>query len=539
MIPLSPQRLAEVVGGELRLPAHGPEGAAADGWPDVSAPAATDSRSVEPGGLFVARSGESADGHDFVVAAVAAGAAASLVARPVTDPGAGPDGDLAGPQVVVPDVQAAFEALARHHVDALRAEGAVVVGITGSAGKTSTKDLLAVLLAELGPTTATPMSYNGEVGLPLTVLAAPPGTRHLVLEMGARGVGHVAALCRVAPPDVAVVLNVGSAHVGEFGSVDAIERAKGELPEALGEGGAAVLNADDERVARMAARTRGRVLAVRAAGSGEGAAVWAQDVDLDAGGRAVFRLLSRLGPGAGAGEGTGAGAGAGPGTGAGPGDGAPQEARVALRLVGEHHVANAVAAAAVALHLGLPLERVAAVLSSAVPASRARMEVTERADGVTVVNDAYNANPESVRAALKALVAMRRGPDGRERRTWAVLGEMLELGASSTVEHDLVGRLAVRLNVSHLVAVGPGARAVHSGAQHEGSWGDEAVHVADVDEALALLRAELRPGDVVLVKSSNAAGLRALGEQLVADAPPSDAPPSDRSSAAGEGGAAC
>ncbi|GAA2037894.1 Mur ligase family protein [Pseudokineococcus marinus] len=540
MIPLSPQRLAEVVGGELRLPAHGPEGASADGWPDVSAPAATDSRSVEPGGLFVARAGESADGHDFVVAAVAAGAAASLVARPVTDPGAGSDGDLAGPQVVVPDVQAAFEALARHHVDALRAEGAVVVGITGSAGKTSTKDLLAVLLAELGPTTATPMSYNGEVGLPLTVLAAPPGTRHLVLEMGARGVGHVAALCRVAPPDVAVVLNVGSAHVGEFGSVDAIERAKGELPEALGEGGAAVLNADDERVARMAARTRGRVLAVRAAGSGEGAAVWAQDVDLDAGGRAVFRLLSRLDPG------TGARTGAR--TGAGPGDDAPREARVALRLVGEHHVANAVAAAAVALHLGLPLERVAAVLSSAVPASRARMEVTERADGVTVVNDAYNANPESVRAALKALVAMRRGPDGRERRTWAVLGEMLELGASSTAEHDLVGRLAVRLNVSHLVAVGPGARAVHSGAQHEGSWGDEAVHVADVDEALALLRAELRPGDVVLVKSSNAAGLRALGDQLVADAPPTDDPPSDASSAGGatagpaargEGGAAC
>lgn len=522
MIPLSPQRLAEVVGGVLELPSHGPDGAAGDGWPDVTAPAATDSRSVERGGLFVARAGESADGHDFVVAAVAAGAAASLVARRVVDPGAGPDGDLAGPQVVVPDVQAAFEALARHHVDALRAEGAVVVGITGSAGKTSTKDLLAVLLAELGPTTATPLSYNGEVGLPLTVLAAGPGTRHLVLEMGARGVGHVAALCRVAPPDVAVVLNVGSAHVGEFGSVDAIESAKGELPEALAEDGAAVLNADDERVARMAARTRGRVLAVRAAGSGEGAAVWAQDVDLDAGGRAVFRLLSRLG------------AGAGPEP-----DDAPQEARVALRLVGEHHVANAVAAAAVALHLGLPLERVAAVLSSAEPASRARMEVTERADGVTVVNDAYNANPESVRAALKALVAMRRGPDGRERRTWAVLGEMLELGASSTAEHDLVGRLAVRLNVSHLVAVGPGARAVHSGAQHEGSWGDEAVHVADVDEALALLRGQLRPGDVVLVKSSNAAGLRALGDQLVADAPPSDTPPSDRSSAAGEGGAAC
>jgi len=490
MIPLSPQRLAEVVGGVLHLPDDPAEPGA------VTGPAATDSREVVPGGLFVARAGEVADGHDFVAAAHAAGAAASLVARPVRDA----DGALLGPQVVVPDVQAAFEALARSAVDALRADGAVVVGVTGSAGKTTTKDLLAALLAELGPTTATPRSYNGEVGLPLTVLAAEPGTRCLVLEMGARGVGHVAALCRVAPPDVAVVLNVGSAHVGEFGSIEAVERAKGELPEALGEGGVAVLNADDERVARMAGRTRGRVVAVRANGSGEGAAVWAEDVDLDAGGRAVFRLRSRLGLAEGA---------------------EPQEARVALRLVGEHHVANAVAAAAVALHLGLPPDRVAAVLSTTAAASRFRMEVTERSDGVTVVNDAYNANPESVRAALKALVSLRRGPDGRERRTWAVLGEMLELGASSTAEHDLVGRLAVRLNVSHLVAVGPGARAVHSGAQHEGSWGDEAVHVADAEEALALLREELRPGDVVLVKSSNAAGLRALGEQLVADAPPS------------------
>ncbi|WP_299037313.1 UDP-N-acetylmuramoyl-tripeptide--D-alanyl-D-alanine ligase [uncultured Pseudokineococcus sp.] len=507
MIPLSPQRLAEVVGGVLHAPDD--EGAA---LPEVTGPAATDSREVVPGGLFVARAGEQADGHDFVAAAHAAGAAASLVARPV----AGADGALLGPQVVVPDVQVAFEALAHRAVAALKDRGAVVVGVTGSAGKTTTKDLLAALLAELGPTTATPRSYNGEVGLPLTVLSADERTRHLVLEMGARGVGHIAALCRVAPPDVAVVLNVGSAHVGEFGSVDAVERAKGELPEAVGEGGAVVLDVDDERVARMAGRTRGAVLPVRASGSGEGAAVWAQDVDLDAGGRAVFRLRSRLGAPEGA---------------------EPREARVALRLVGEHHVANAVAAAAVALHLGLALDRVASVLSTTAAASRFRMEVVERSDGVTVVNDAYNANPESVRAALKALVSLRRGPDGRERRTWAVLGEMLELGDASTTEHELVGRLAVRLNVSHLVAVGPGARAVHSGAQHEGSWGDEAVHVADAGEALALLREELRPGDVVLVKSSNAAGLRALGEQLVADAPPTAASPS--ATTAGEGAAPC
>ncbi|MEJ5944483.1 UDP-N-acetylmuramoyl-tripeptide--D-alanyl-D-alanine ligase [Pseudokineococcus basanitobsidens] len=514
MIPLAPARLAEVVGGALRVPA----GAAADDLPVVDAPAATDSRAVVPGGLYVARVGEHADGHDFVPAAAAAGAAASLVARPVL----AEDGGPVGVQVVVDDVQAAFEALARHHVDALRARGALVVGVTGSAGKTTTKDLLAVLLAEVGPTTATPMSYNGEVGLPLTVLAADEGTRCLVLEMGARGAGHIAALCRVAPPDVAVVLNVGSAHVGEFGSVDAVEAAKGELPEAVGPGGVVVLNADDERVARMAGRTSGTVLPVRAAGSGAGAVVWAQDVDLDAGGRASFRLRSRLSPSA-------------------ADEGDVPEARVTLRLVGEHHVANAVAAAAVALHAGVPLGRVAEVLSTAGPASRYRMEVTERADGVTVVNDAYNANPESVRAALKALVAMRRGPDGRERRTWAVLGEMLELGATSTDEHDLVGRLAVRLNVSRLVAVGPGARAVHSGAQHEGSWGQEAAHVADAAAALALLRAELLPGDVVLVKSSNAAGLRALGEQLVADAPPAGEPDGepDGASHGVRGAAAC
>ena len=500
MTPLTPAEVAAVVGGAL----HRPDGPAGTDGPDVTepgaltGPAATDSRVVVPGGLFVARRGEHADGHDHVPAAFAAGAALALVARPVT----GADGVLVGPQVVVEDVQAALEALAHATVERLRADGTVVVGLTGSAGKTTAKDLLAVLLGALGPTTATPMSYNGEVGLPLTVLAATEETRFLVLEMGARGAGHIAALCRVARPDVAVVLNVGQAHVGEFGSVDAVERAKGELPEAVGADGTVVLDVDDERVARMAARTTAQVLPVRAQGSGTGALVWATDVDLDPAGRATFRLHSRLGIPAGA---------------------QPRSADVALRLVGEHNVANAVAAAAVALRLGLPLERTADLLSTTGPASRYRMEVTERADGVTVVNDAYNANPESVRAALKALVAMRRGPDGRERRTWAVLGEMLELGAAATAEHDLVGRLAVRLNVSHLVAVGEGARAVHSGAQHEGSWGDEVVHVADVDAALALLREELRPGDVVLVKSSNGAGLRHLGDALVADSPPAAA----------------
>lgn len=493
MIPLTPAALAQVVGGTLTGADLGADGTGA-AVPVVTGPVVTDSRLAAPGALFVARAGEHADGHDFVPAAVAAGAAASLVSRPVTDD----DGAPVGVQVRVPDVQAAFETLARWLVER-RGDAMTVVGVTGSAGKTSTKDLLAALLAELGPVVAAPGSYNSEVGVPLTVLAAGEDTRHLVVEMGARGVGHIAHLTRIAPPDVAVVLNVGSAHLGEFGSVEAIEAAKGELPAALGPGGAAVLNLDDERVARMASRTAGRVVGVRASGSGAGADVWAEDVDLDPTGRASFRLRSRLGRGRGE-------------------AGAPEEAHVTLRLVGEHHVANAVPAAAVALLRGLPLEQVAAVLGRTGPASRWRMEVTERADGVTVVNDAYNANPESMRAALKALVAMRRDAAGRERRTWAVLGEMLELGQDSVREHDLVGRLAVRLNVSRLVAVGDGAQPIHSGAQHEGSWGEESVHVPDTEAALALLRAELRPGDVVLVKSSNGAGLRHLGDTLVADA---------------------
>jgi UDP-N-acetylmuramoyl-tripeptide--D-alanyl-D-alanine ligase len=227
----------------------------------------------------------------------------------------------------------------------------------------------------------------------------------------------------------------------------------------------------------MRSRTRGRVVGV---GESAAAEVRATDVTLDAGGRASFELATPAGT-----------------------------EQVRLRLYGEHHVGNALAAAAVALEAGMSLPDVAASLSAAGPASRWRMEVTERPDGVTVVNDAYNANPDSVRAALKALVAM-----GRGRRTWAVLGEMLELGEASTAEHDAIGRLAVRLDVSRLVAVGEGARPVHTGAVQEGSWGEESVFVPDAEAAYALLSEQLRPGDVVLFKSSRDAGLRWLGDRV-------------------------
>jgi UDP-N-acetylmuramoyl-tripeptide--D-alanyl-D-alanine ligase len=455
------EEVAAAVGGSLD---------GADPRAAVTAPAAADSRDVRPGGLFVAVAGARVDGHDFGAAAVAAGAVAVLAARP-----------LGVPCVVVDDPVAGLGRLARSVHDRLVEGGLASVGLTGSSGKTSTKDLLAQVLESAGPTVAPRGSYNTEVGVPVTVLTADENTRHLVVEMGARGTGHIAYLCEIAPPRVGVVLNVGAAHAEAFGGPEATARAKRELVEALPGHGIAVLNADDPLVAAMASHTRARVVMFGREGDAE---VRAEDVLLDDRGRPRFRLRVPEG-----------------------------SADVALGLHGGHHVANALAVAAVARELGLPVASVAAELSRATARSRWRMEVTERPDGVTVVNDAYNANPDSVRAALEAVAALARG-----RRTWAVLGEMLELGAASTAEHEEVGRLARRSQVDRLVAVGEGARAVHAGALAEGAAdGEDAVVVADVPAALALLRGELQPGDVVLVKASRGIGLERVADALLAD----------------------
>ena len=462
MIPLSLQEVATITGGRL----HGiPEDEA--GRLVVDGPVVTDSREAGPGGLYIARVGEQLDGHQFVGAAAALGAVAALTTREVPEL----------PCVVVDDIQAGLASLARAVVD--RHDDLTVIGITGSSGKTSTKDLLASVLSSAAPTVAPVGSLNSEVGVPLTVFRVTPDTRFLVVEMGARGVGHIEYLTTIAPPRIGIELNVGTAHVGEFGSREAIAVAKAELVAALPGDGLAVLNADDAVVRAMATRTGARVQLV---GTARDAAVRADDIVLDAAGRPTFRLLTPSG-----------------------------EAEVSLPLHGEHHVGNALAVVATALECGLSLDAVVQALSTATPASRWRMEVVERPDGVTVVNDAYNANPDSMRAALKALAAM-----GRDRRTWAVLGSMLELGDESTTEHDAIGRLAVRLNISRLVVVGEVARPMASGAQHEGSWGEEAVWVPDADAAHDLLVKNLRPGDVVLFKSSRDAGLRWLGDKVAA-----------------------
>jgi len=465
MIPLTLKEIADLTGGRL----HGTDDAGAAALV-VDGPVVTDSREAGPGGLYVARVGETMDGHQFVGDARSKGAVAALTTREVDEL----------PCVVVDDVQEGFAALAR---GVIAAHGELtVIGITGSSGKTSTKDLLASVLSSAAPTVAPVGSLNSEVGVPLTVCRVTPDTRFLVVEMGARGIGHIEYLTGIARPQIGIVLNVGSAHVGEFGSREAIGRAKSELVAALEPTGLAVLNADDPIVSAMAAATPARVELV---GEAPEADLRATDITLDAAGRPSFTVSGR---------------------------GVDGEVRVTLPLHGEHHVGNALAVIATALECGLPMDAVAASMATATPASRWRMEVTDRPDGVTVVNDAYNANPESMRAALKALVAM-----GHGRRTWAVLGTMLELGDESTTEHDAIGRLAVRLNVSRLVVVGETARPMATGAQHEGSWGDEATWVPDADAAFDLLSRELAPGDVVLLKSSRDAGLRWLGDRLATD----------------------
>lgn len=413
--------------------------------------------------MFVALPGARVDGHHFVNGAIEAGAVAVLAGRPV-----------GVPAVVVSNVVEAYGRLARGVIDRLNA---VVVGVTGSVGKTSTKDILGQVLGTFGDTVTNRASNNNELGLPYTVTRATAETRHLVLEMGARGIGHVRYLTEIAPPRVGVVTKIGSAHLGEFGSVDNIVTAKGELIEALPEDGLAVLNADDPRVLGMADRTKARVLTF---GLDAGADVRAEDVASDEDGRPTFQLVFG-------------------------GD----RAEVRLRLYGAHQLANALAAATVAVGLGHRVGAVAEALSRAEALSPGRMQVTVRPDGITVINDAYNASPDAMRAALRALADMT-ARDGR--RAVAVLGEMAELGDEAPQTHREIGERVAGIGAGWLVAIGgDGADQYAAGA----STGNTVVdRVPDASAALGKLRAGLRSGDVVLVKAANAAGLQALAHQL-------------------------
>jgi len=444
-----------------------------------------DSRSCGPGDVFVALPGERSDGHEFAAAAHRAGAVAVLALRPIQNV----------PCVVVADPLIALARFAAAIV--ARVPELVIIGITGSSGKTSTKDLIGDLLSRWGPTVCPIGSYNNDLGLPLTMLRVDQRTRFLVLEMGSRGVGHIARLTEIARPAIGVILNIGTAHLGEFGSIELVAQAKSELLAALppaDDGGVAILNADDASSGYLAGCTAAQVWTF---GAGPEADVRYDAVDVSGGGRPRFRLSA-----------------------------GGHQVEVALQLVGAHQAANAAAASAVALstvararppariEVAATQERLVDIglgLGAARPRSGLRMELNDRADGVSILNDAYNANPESMRAALDALIAVA----GGVRRTWAVLGAMGELGATAHAEHEAVGNEVKQRGVDRLVAVGADAVGIYAGAAGEPAQEEGFVHVPDMSAALHLLRRQLRPGDVVLVKASRYVGLERLADALL------------------------
>ncbi|RBP99189.1 UDP-N-acetylmuramoyl-tripeptide--D-alanyl-D-alanine ligase [Bifidobacterium xylocopae] len=491
MMPMTVQEAANAVKGELK-------GIGEDGKDRPVTGVVTDSRQAGPGTIFVAIAGERVDGHDFLGQVARAGAVGALVSRLV--PAAGV------PQILVDDTVKALGLLAAHNLERRRALQApfTLVGITGSVGKTTTKDLLAAMLRLLGPTVAPVGSFNNEIGLPLTALKVGPATRYLVAEMGASQVGDITYLTSIAPPDIAVVLKVGVAHLGVFGSVDRIAQAKSEIVRGLRAGGLAVLNADDERVSAMAQLAPDRVLRFGLGSverqNGAGLDMSACAIETDAADHPSFQLQAR-------GE---------------------RPVATSLALSGVHNVMNALAAATVAHELGLSSQAIGRVLASQGEQSPHRMAVGQVGKGAgsfTLIDDSFNANPDSMRAGLKALAAWGAGPgsdshNGRRPYRIAVLGGMLELGDDTMDLHRQVGDLCVRLGLDALVAVGghggrlsamadamvEGARAGRDGS------GLRVFLAGDTDEADRIVQglAGSHPGAVVLLKGSHLSGLDAL-----------------------------
>jgi UDP-N-acetylmuramoyl-tripeptide--D-alanyl-D-alanine ligase len=460
MIRLTVAELAEITGGRI----------IGDASVEVFAGVETDSRRIGPGFLFVAKPGEVTDGHLFIASAAAAGATAALVQREVEQ-------DI--PVVVVDDVVVALGQLATAVIAKLRELGNLtVIGVTGSNGKTSTKNMLNAVLSQFGNTIAPRESFNNEVGAPISMLLANESTRFLVVELGADGLGSIDYLAKMCRPDIGVELKVGMAHAGEFGGIEVTAKIKAELMANIREGGVLVFNADDGYCVDMAAGFGGRKVSFGTSESDY---------------RAIGSRVSLSGTHS---------------TLVYPDH---TESEISLRILGEHQIMNALATIAVADSLGLDRVRVLEVLAELPLAERWRMQLKEQ-DGIAVINDAYNASPESMRAALQTLATL-----GREtgRRTVAVLGEMAELGIYSAESHDSMGRLVVRLNIDQLIVVGSGAKLIHMGATQEGSWDGESKFFESIDESFEHVRGMLRSNDIVLVKSSKSANLRHLGDKLM------------------------
>lgn len=468
MIQLTLAEISEAIGGTLHF-----EGDSHSGDSIVTGSVETDSRLIGEGSLFFAKPGEVTDGHLFVSAAAHGGAVAAVVEHSVAD-------SLGIAQIIVADSVAALGQLAKYVLAKIRSQSELkVIGITGSNGKTTTKNMLREILSTDGATIAPIESYNNEVGAPISILKANLETKYLVVEMGAGGEGSIRYLAEMTAPDIAVILKVGLAHVGEFGGIEVTAKIKGELAEALRSDDILVYNADDGYVRDMSDLSFARKIAFGTAGDAQ---YRATDLSLDVEGTSFEMHWPDA-----------------------------EVSKIKLQILGEHHVMNALAAATVGDTLGISRTAIVGALQGMPLAERWRMQVTHRPDGVMIINDAYNASPDSMKAALQTLAQL--GKSGR--RTIAILGEMAELGSQSREQHDAIGRIVVRLNIDHLVVVGDSAKLIHMGAMFEGSWDGESEFFASIDQAFDAVHGMLEPGDIVLIKSSKSANLRHLGDKLM------------------------
>jgi UDP-N-acetylmuramoyl-tripeptide--D-alanyl-D-alanine ligase len=471
MISLSLAQIAAAVGGSI----------IGDGFAEirVTGSVETDSRLVAAGALFFAKPGEVTDGHNFVASAQDSGAVAAVVEREVAG--------VTIPQILVENVVEALGQLAKFVLAEVRQGGQLkVVGITGSNGKTTTKNMLRAILSQVGPTIAPIESYNNEVGAPISVLKIDRETRFLVAELGAGGPGSISYLAQITRPDVAVELKVGMAHAGEFGGIETTAAIKAELLKELSSDSISVLNADDTYVRQMAIDVPGKSVWF---GTSEGCDYWADNYELSLAGTSFDLHWPESDVTSGS-----------------------HITRVQLQILGEHHVMNALASAAVAHQLGVAPDVIVSALEALPLAEKWRMQLTHTSDGISVINDAYNASPDSTKAALQTLAQL-----GRQtgRRTVAILGEMAELGEFARTEHDAIGRTAVRLNIGLVIAIGENAKLIYMGANLEGSYDGESQYIESLDGALPTVRGMLRAGDIVLVKSSKSANLRHLGDALL------------------------
>lgn len=455
MMPIKLEDLARIVEGRI-----------AGGDPSqLVLNISTDSRTLQPGDLYVPLKGERFDGHDFIWEAVSRGAMGFLTSQSYTR-----EDDLA--IIQVRDCLAALQALAR---EVRNRSSYRTIGLTGSTGKTSTKDFLKSILARRFKVWATPKSYNNEVGLPLTILGADSQDEILVAELGMRGEGQITQLCEILRPDMGIVTRIGPVHLETLGSEERIARAEGELVEAVPETGLVVLNRDDRWFPYMASKARGRVVSY---GIDSEAEVRATDIKLDAEARPSFQLVS--------------------------GD---RRTVVKLQVMGEHNVANALAATALADQLGVSMEEIKEGLQRA-QLSGMRMEMV-RVGGIRIINDAYNANPMSMKAALRTLSHM-----GKRARTIALLGDMLELGEKAVYYHREIGREVVEQKIDFLIAVGDLSKYIYEAAVEAGLEQKRALLVDSLDDAANEIKKILSSGDVLLIKASRAIGLERVLERI-------------------------